>query len=180
VEEHVIIVDEYDRELGSGPKLATHLMKRLHRAFSIFIFNEEGLLLLQRRALTKYHSAGLWSNSCCGHPRPAETTEDAAGRRLVEELGFACDLKEVFSFIYSADLGNEMFEHEFDHVLIGRYDGVPTPDPEEVDSWNWSKLHDVQRDMEQNPLAYTAWFRLLLPQFMTGSDFFDIGIKPGA
>src|SRR5918997_6014944 len=128
-EEEVILVDERDRVLGASGKLRAHREGALHRAFSVFVFDGEGRLLLQKRARGKYHSAGLWSNTACGHPRPGEATREAARRRLREEMGFDCGLREAFQFLYRAELGGALVEHEYDHVLIGAHEGDPSPDP---------------------------------------------------
>ena len=162
--EHVVLVDEQDRETGTEEKLAAHQMPRLHRAFSVFVFDRKGRLLLQRRAATKYHSAGLWSNSCCGHPRPGEPTDRAARRRLREEMGFDCALERVFSFVYRAALDHGLTEHELDHVFIGQFDGTPRPDSEEVSEWRATDLAELAGELERNPSAYTVW----LPPALAG------------
>ena len=143
-EEQLVLVNENDQAIGVGEKIHTHVIGALHRAFSVFIFNSTGQLLLQKRSSTKYHSRGLWSNTCCGHPRPGESIVEASQRRLSEEMGFDCDVKEVFEFIYQAKLDNGLYEHEFDHVLVGRFNESPTPNPDEVEDWKWpiSQLFD--------------------------------------
>lgn len=160
--ERVVLVDETDRELGSGDKLAVHRDGRLHRAVSVLVFDGQGRLLLQRRAEAKYHSAGLWSNTCCGHPRPGETAEAAAHRRLREEMGFDCPLEPAFAFRYRADLGNGLQEHEYDHVFVGRFPGAPAPNAAEVAEWRWAGLDELVRDAAARPAAYTEWFKILL------------------
>jgi isopentenyl-diphosphate delta-isomerase len=162
VREEVVLVNESDEAIGVEEKLKTHVLGALHRAFSIFIFNSNGQLLLQKRAGTKYHSKGLWSNTCCGHPRPGESTEGASRRRLYEEMGFDCELREVFDFIYHAELDDGLFEHEYDHVLIGRFDGEPDPSQDEVDDWKWVGLAELKLDVERNPDAFTYWFKVSL------------------
>ncbi len=157
IAERVILVDEHDREVGTGEKLAVHQAGRLHRAFSVFVTDLAGRLLLQRRAPGKYHSAGLWSNTCCGHPRPGEPTPTAARRRLREEMGFDCPLAPAFSFIYSAALGNGLTEHELDHVFIGSFAGTPHPDPAEVAEWQAVAVGQLQAELAANPRAYSAW-----------------------
>jgi isopentenyl-diphosphate delta-isomerase len=164
--EHVILVDETDAEIGTAEKMQAHSEGSLHRALSIFVFNSQGALLVQRRARTKYHSGGLWSNTCCSHPRPSELTVDAAHRRLREEMGFDCELRHVLSFIYKADLGAGMYEHEYDHVFSGRYDGDPIPDRTEVDAWRWSDVHAVARSIAARPSDYSQWFRIALEQLL--------------
>jgi len=161
-EERVILVDGNDVEQGSAEKLRAHAEGALHRAFSVFVFNHRGELLLQRRAVDKYHSGGLWSNTCCGHPRPGEETESAARRRLREEMGFECDLTRLFAFRYRLELDGGLSEHEYDHVFIGRYDGEPVPTPGEVDGWRWVPLDTVRREVKEGAERYTRWFPLLL------------------
>jgi len=165
--EDVIIVDENDNEVGVKEKMEAHREGRLHRAFSIFIFNSKGELLIQKRSRSKYHSGGLWSNTCCSHPKPGESIGDAAHRRLREEMGFDCDLKEVFHFIYRANLNNELTEYELDHVFIGRYDGEVNPNPSEVEDWKWVNINDLKKDMEQNPNKYTVWFKIALDRVIS-------------
>jgi isopentenyl-diphosphate delta-isomerase len=160
--EYVVLVDERDRTVGSEEKLRAHRDGRLHRAFSIFVFNARQELLLQRRAASKYHSGGLWSNTCCGHPRPGEKTNAAARRRLGEEMGFACDLRESFSFLYRAELDDSLIEHEVDHVLIGGFSGKPCPDPNEVAEFQWLSLDKLHRDIEARPRAFTWWLCVAL------------------
>ncbi len=158
--EQVILVNERDEELGSEEKLRAHQNGGLlHRAFSVFIFNGLDELLLQRRAPAKYHFGGLWSNTCCGHPRPGEATADAAVRRLGEEFGFQAKLREIASFSYDAhDQASDLTEREFLHVLVGRYDGEPSPNRAEIGDWRWLSLEFVERDLRQNTDRYTPWF----------------------
>lgn len=163
-EERVILVDASDREIGTEEKLRAHEQGALHRAFSVFLFDDLGRVLLQRRALGKYHSAGLWSNTCCGHPRPGESTSSAARRRLHEEMGIACELTPRFSFVYSASLGRGLMEYELDHVLTGRFSGTPSPDPREVDTWGWMSLPDLVADCMASPERYSAWLPIALRQ----------------
>ncbi len=160
--ERVVLVDEDDRELGSAEKLSVHADGRLHRAFSIFVFDRKGHLLLQRRATGKYHSGGLWTNTCCGHPRPFEPVLEAAHRRLREEMGFDCPLQSMLSFVYQSQLENGLNEHELDHVLVGRFEGRPTPNPAEADDWCWVDVRVVLQDAKVHPERYTAWFPLAL------------------
>lgn len=160
--EQVILVNENDEVIGADEKMNTHREGKLHRAFSIFVFNVRGQLLLQQRSSVKYHSSGLWSNTCCGHPRPGESTASAALRRLEEEMGFVCDLREVFQFTYRVRLSEEMSEHEYDHVLMGVFDGEPRPDKDEVDDWKWLDLDAVRHDMREHPERYTYWFKVSL------------------
>ena len=156
--ERVIIVDASDVELGTAPKLDAHCDGgALHRAFSIFLTNARGEILLQRRADGKYHTPGLWTNTCCGHPRPGEATEEAARRRLREEMGVDCELTHLFTFTYRAELGAGLSEHEIDHVFVGRFEGAPAPDPAEVSEWRWVDPAMVRRDLETHPERFTPW-----------------------
>ncbi len=159
--EHVILVDKEDKPLGLMEKMEAHEKGLLHRAFSVFVFNEKNELLLQRRAFSKYHSGGLWTNTCCSHPRENESVEQAAIRRLNEEMGFHCEVKNIFSFVYKAVLDNELTEHELDHVLVGKYELAPVPNPEEVCDWKYINLKELEEDMEINPDNYTIWFQLI-------------------
>jgi len=160
--EEVVLVDEHDKQIGTMEKLQAHMNGgRLHRAISIFVFNKKGELMLQKRAMTKYHSKGKWSNTVCSHPRPNERLEDAAHRRIKEEMGFDCPLKEEFSFIYKADVGEGLTEYEFDHVFFGTYDGEPKINKEEADDWKWASLEEIGKDMKENPEKYTPWFRII-------------------
>ncbi len=158
----VVLVDRMGREIGTQEKIQAHLEGNLHSAFSIFIFNAVGELLLQRRARTKYHSAGLWTNTCCSHPRPGESYYNAARRRLNEEMGFDSELTGLFSFIYRIQLDNNLFEHELDQVFIGHYNGQPTPNPDEVDDWKWMNISALKQDVQEAPENYTYWFKLTL------------------
>jgi len=156
----VILVDPHDRQIGVEEKLKAHREGKLHRAFSVFVFNENGEMLLQQRAARKYHSGGLWTNACCSHPRPGEAVEQAAARRLREEMGFACQLRKAFHFIYKAELDGGLIEHEFDHVFVGHYDGGVSPDANEVADYRWRHIHAVTNDLKQSLEKYTVWFKL--------------------
>jgi len=160
-EEKVILVDEQDRPLGLMPKMEAHRKGVLHRAFSVFIFNDRGQLMLQRRALSKYHSPGLWTNTVCSHQRQGEDSVSAGKRRLYEEMGFTAGLREIFSFIYRAELENGLVEHELDHVLIGRYNGEARPNPREAADYKWVYLSELMDDMAHHPENYTAWFKII-------------------
>lgn len=157
----VILVNKKDNKTGKGEKLQVHRQGKLHRAFSVFIFNSKGEMLLQQRVKSKYHSGGLWSNACCSHPKPGEKTRTAAKKRLKEEMGFTCELKKIFSFIYKAKLG-ALTEYEFDHIFLGRFDGEPKPNKKEVRSWKWINLRQLKRDIKKNPEKYTFWFKRAL------------------
>jgi isopentenyl-diphosphate delta-isomerase len=159
-DEQLILVDERDRELGIGEKLQTHLAGALHRAFSVFIFDRRGRLLLQKRAAGKYHSAGLWSNTACGHPRPGEVTAEAARRRLREEMGFECELREAFEFLYRAEVAGALVEHEYDHVFVGTHEAEPAPDPSEVEDWRWVEMGDLRRGLSEEPQLYSYWLKV--------------------
>ncbi|RMH74166.1 MAG: isopentenyl-diphosphate Delta-isomerase [Gemmatimonadetes bacterium] len=161
--EHLILVDEQDRQIGTGEKHAVHIAGQLHRAFSIFVFNSAGKLLIHQRAFHKYHSGGLWTNTCCSHPRTGETLNESIHRRLMEEMGFDCTLEEYFSFIYRAEFENGLIEHELDHVFVGHYEGDPNPNPEEVAAWKWADPAMLQQDINAHPSRYTPWFKLALP-----------------
>ena len=165
MEELVVLVDEHDNQVGLMPKMEAHEKAVLHRAFSVFVFNGQGELMLQQRAATKYHSPLLWTNTCCSHQRDGETSLAAGKRRLQEEMGFVCDLTEVFQFVYKAPFDNGLTEHELDHVMIGTYNGEPNVNPEEVASHKWMSLEDVKNDMEDNPQQYTAWFKIIFKEY---------------
>ncbi|MBI3190770.1 isopentenyl-diphosphate Delta-isomerase [archaeon] len=160
----VILVDENDKETGLMEKMEAHKQAKLHRAFSVFIFNSKNDMLLQKRALDKYHCAGLWTNACCSHPNPGEDTEAAAHRRLEEEMGFDTYLNEAFSFIYKAPFDNGLTEHEFDHCFVGFYEGKIKPDPDEVCDWKFISLSNLLEDVKKHPEKYTPWFKIALPR----------------
>jgi isopentenyl-diphosphate delta-isomerase len=158
--EKVILVDEGDNAVGEAEKMQAHREGLLHRAFSVFLFDEKGNMLLQRRAMSKYHSPGLWTNTCCSHPRPGEDTIAAAQRRLKEEMGIEnCTLKEQFSFVYRTNFPDGLIEHEFDHVFTGTFDGDPTPNSSEVMEWKWIRMDELKTDILVNPERYTYWIK---------------------
>lgn len=161
MEEQVVLVDRNDNQIGLMPKMEAHEKALLHRAFSVFIFNKKGELMLQQRAAHKYHSPMLWTNTCCSHQRNGESNLEAGVRRLEEEMGFKTDLKEVFSFIYKAPFDNGLTEHELDHVLIGYFDDEAVINKEEVEDYKWMLLEDVKIDIEKNPSLYTEWFKII-------------------
>ncbi len=157
----VILVDENDTRVGTEEKLTAHQKGLLHRAFSVFVFNSKGELLIQKRAKGKYHSGGLWTNTCCSHQAPGEETIAAAHRRLKEEMGFDCPVWEVGALLYKTNFDNGLVENEFDHILIGEYDGpIEHVDPNEAEDWKWIKTRKLLSDMKKNPDAYTYWFKL--------------------
>jgi isopentenyl-diphosphate delta-isomerase len=162
LQENVVLVNELDQEIGLMEKLEAHQKGFLHRAFSVLVFNSKGEMLLQRRAFGKYHSEGLWTNTCCSHPFHGEAIIDAGKRRLFEEMGFSCELTYLFSFIYKAELDKNLTEHELDHVMIGFSDETPHLNLDEVSAFRWMSLSDISADIELNPEQYTAWFRLLM------------------
>lgn len=158
--ENVILVDINDIEIGVMPKMEAHLAGALHRAFSIFIFNTKGQLLLQQRAINKYHSGGKWTNTCCSHPRIGEKTKDAANRRLFEEMGMHCDLTYGFNFLYKADVKDGLLEHEYDHVYFGVSDDEPIINRAEVADYKYIELSDLQQDLINQPNHYTEWLKI--------------------
>ncbi|MEO6549356.1 MAG: isopentenyl-diphosphate Delta-isomerase [Ferruginibacter sp.] len=160
----VILVDESDQPVGRMEKMEVHQKALLHRAFSIFIFNDKGELLLQKRAANKYHSAGLWTNACCSHPTPGEDTLQSAIKRLQEEMGFTTPLWKAFDFIYKAPFDNGLTEYEFDHVLIGKYNGKILPNPNEVADFCFKPLEDVKNSLQSHSDKYTTWFKIALPK----------------
>ena len=160
--EFVILVDEQDNDIGVMEKIKAHQEGLLHRAFSVFIFNHKDELLLQQRSLSKYHSAGLWTNTCCSHPRPNETVKDAANRRLFEEMGMSCDLRIKTNFIYKTSFENGLIEHELDYVLIGSTNQNPHINKEEVENYKWMSIADIKKDIISNPNQYTSWFKIAL------------------
>ncbi|MFB9055327.1 isopentenyl-diphosphate Delta-isomerase [Mariniflexile ostreae] len=164
-EEKVILVNEKNEQIGLMPKMEAHEKAVLHRAFSVFIFNDKNELMIQQRALSKYHTPGLWANTCCSHQREGESNIDAGKRRLQEEMGFVVDLKESISFIYKAPFDNGLTEHEFDHILLGKYNGEPIINPDEVASWKWMSLDAIRKDIEAHPERYTAWFKVIFDKF---------------
>ncbi|CAL2107469.1 Isopentenyl-diphosphate Delta-isomerase 2 [Tenacibaculum sp. 190524A02b] len=164
MKEQVILVDEQDNPIGLMEKIEAHEKALLHRAFSVFTFNDKGELLLQQRAAHKYHSPLLWTNTCCSHQRDGETNIDAGKRRLQEEMGFVCELEEVFSFIYKAPFDNGLTEHELDHVMVGHFNDSPVINKEEVEAYKWMSLEAVKEDIAQQPDLYTEWFKIIFKE----------------
>jgi len=160
----VILVDEHDVPTGTMEKMEVHQKALLHRAFSVFIFNEKGEMLLHKRADKKYHSGGLWTNACCSHPRPGEDTAIAASIRLQEEMGFNTPLTKAFDFVYKAPFDNGLTEHEFDHVFIGTYEGDIVPNPEEVSDYCFKTIEEIRNSIQSHPQKYTEWFKIAFPK----------------
>lgn len=160
----VILVDEQDMPVGAMEKMEVHQKALLHRAFSVFIFNERGEMLLHKRADKKYHSGGLWTNACCSHPRPGEDTLAAAGKRLQEEMGIVTAIKKAFDFVYRAELDNGLTEHEFDHVFTGVYSGEIVPDKEEVSDYCYKAIDEIKDSIRSHPQKYTEWFKIAFPK----------------
>ncbi|TAD84896.1 MAG: isopentenyl-diphosphate Delta-isomerase [Bacteroidetes bacterium] len=165
IETQVILVNSNDEPIGTMEKMAAHEAAHLHRAFSVFLFNAEGHMLLQKRASTKYHSGGLWTNTCCSHPFPGEDTEQAAQRRLAEEMGITnATIHKAFHFTYTASFSNGLVECEFDHVFCGQYNGPIVPNPDEVEAYRYTPLPQLLAQVHQKPQYFTAWFLLALPK----------------
>jgi len=165
MKKEVILVDKKDNEIGIEEKIKAHRKGKLHRSFSIFLFNKKGELLLQKRAKSKYHSPGLWSNTCCSHPRPGQNLKKEAKRRLKEEMGIECNLKKVFSFYYKVKVG-DLIEHEFDHVFLGKFEGNPKPNLKEAEDWKWINPEELKRDIKKNPQKYTEWLKIILDRLL--------------
>lgn len=163
--EQVILVDEQDNELGLMEKMEAHRQGLLHRAFSVFVINSSGELMMHQRAKHKYHSGGLWTNTCCSHPRQGESVDDAVHRRLMEEMGFDCEVRKMFHFVYRAEMDQGLTEHEFDHLYIGYFDGEPNISPDEVADWEWMSIEQVQKDLLTHPEKYTEWFKIIFERF---------------
>ena len=164
-EEKVVLVDKNDNQIGLMPKMEAHQKGILHRAFSIFIFNSENQILLQKRSSSKYHSGGLWTNTCCSHPREGEDILDAANRRLDEEMGITTSLRKVYDFIYKAELDNQLTEHEFDHVFYGVFDNDPTLNKDEAEDFKWVDMETLNNDIIKNEDNYTVWFKIAFEYF---------------
>lgn len=165
IKEHVILVNENDEPIGTMEKLEAHEKALLHRAFSVFVLNAKNEVMLQQRAAHKYHSPLLWTNTCCSHQRKGETNLEAGKRRLMEEMGFETQLKELFHFIYKAPFDNGLTEHELDHVMLGYFEGEPKINPDEVASWKWMSIDNIKDDMQNHPEHYTVWFKIIFDKF---------------
>jgi len=162
MKEEVILINEANEVIGQMEKMEAHQKGLLHRAFSVFLFNEKGEWLLQKRASTKYHSPGLWTNSCCGHPRPGEDIASAAQRRLKEEIGIQVSLNILFEFQYHCKFDNMLIENEWDYVLFGTTELLPLANPDEVDDWKWMKQEDIENELQRNPEQFTFWFKHIM------------------
>jgi isopentenyl-diphosphate Delta-isomerase len=160
--EEVVLVDEFDNTIGTMEKMEAHRRGKLHRAFSVILFNSEGEMLLQKRSKKKYHSGGLWTNACCSHPAPGESMEAAARRRLMEEMGIDVQPKFSYKFIYRTNLDQNLIEHELDHVYVGLYNGIPVINKEEVEDWKFVSVSWLKNDVLKNPQEYTYWFRMIV------------------
>lgn len=165
-EELVVLVNDKDEKIGLMPKLEAHEKGLLHRAFSVFVFNDEGQMLLQQRALHKYHTPGKWANTCCSHQRDGESSLDAGKRRLQEEMGFVTDLTFRKTFVYKASFDNGLTEHEFDHIMVGKYNEDPVINPEEVAAFKWMDISDILLEIELDPEKYTAWFKIIMSEHL--------------
>ena len=165
MEEKVIIVDKNDNQIGLMPKLDAHKKGILHRAFSVFVLNNNNEIMLQKRAYNKYHSGGLWTNTCCSHQREGENSIEAGKRRLLEEMGFETELKIITSFIYKVEFENGLTEHELDYLLIGKYLKSPVINKQEVADWKWMKIELIADDIKLNPNNYTSWFKIIFDKF---------------
>lgn len=166
IQHTVVLVNEIDQVIGQMEKLNAHQQGLLHRALSVFVFNDENQLLLQQRAFDKYHSRGLWSNTCCSHPFPGEDVIDAGERRLMEEMGMHCSLEPAFHFTYKAELEDGLVENEFDHVLVGRSNSEPVINQEEVFAFKWISMEELIFDIQQHPDQYTYWFKYIIAHYV--------------
>ena len=173
MEEKVVLVDQNDKAVGLMNKQEAHVKGVLHRAFSVFVFNSKNKLLLQQRAFNKYHSGGLWTNTCCSHPRNKEDIISAGKRRLMEEMGMRCELNKVFDFIYKAKMENDLYEHEFDHVLFGYSDELPEINKKEVEGYTYKSLHKIQNEIVHNPEIYTEWFKICFKEVVLRKKNFN-------
>lgn len=171
MEEKVILVDDFDNEVGVGEKIKTHIDGKKHRAFSLLIFNDKNQLMLQKRSIKKYHCGGLWSNTCCGHPRPNEEIKSAAKRRLNEEMGIICEPEKMFEFNYKIKFDNGLTENEYLYVFRGLYNGDPKINIEEAEDWKWVCKADLKNDIKNNPESYTFWFKIIWEQLEKFGSF---------
>jgi len=174
-EEQVVLVDANDNEIGLMDKMQAHKEGKLHRAISVLIFNSKKQLLLQKRAASKYHSPGLWTNTCCSHPRMNENPHETAIRRLNEEMGITCPLEFKFSLTYKAQLDNGLIEHEYDYIYVGQCDSIPEPNPEEVSEWRYADMEEIGKQIKLAPGSFTPWFKLIVEAIEKDSDYLRVG-----
>ena len=167
--ENVVLVDKSDQPVGLMEKIQAHKEGKLHRAFSVLIFNDKGEMLIHKREKNKYHCGGLWTNACCSHPRENESPEEAAKRRLKEEMGFTTNVEFVDSFIYKAEFENGLTEHEFDHLFIGKFNSNPKPNPSEVEDWKYVSIEKLQKDINEKPENFTAWFITIVNEHLNNA-----------
>jgi isopentenyl-diphosphate delta-isomerase len=165
IEDIIVLVNENDENIGSIGKLEAHQKGLLHRAFSIIVWNNQNQILIHQRAFGKYHSEGLWTNTCCSHPKMGETVIEAAHRRLKEEMGFGCQLEQKFHFIYKVKLENQLIENELDHVLIGKFNDNPSPNPDEVNDYRWISLPELKKEIDEKPTTFTFWFKEIIQNY---------------
>jgi isopentenyl-diphosphate delta-isomerase len=165
IEDIIVLVNENDENIGSIGKLEAHQKGLLHRAFSIIVWNNQNQILIHQRAFGKYHSEGLWTNTCCSHPKMGETVIEAAHRRLKEEMGFDCQLEQKFHFIYKVELENQLIENELDHVLIGKFNENPSPNPDEVNDYRWISLPELKKEIDEKPTTFTFWFKEIIQNY---------------
>jgi isopentenyl-diphosphate delta-isomerase len=163
---NVVLVDENDHVLGTMEKLQAHQQGRLHRAFSVIIFNDNDEMLIHKRASDKYHCGGLWTNACCSHPRLNEAVKDAALRRMQEEMGFTTSIEYIGQFIYKTEFENGLIEHELDHLFMGKFNGEPKPNPEEVEDFKYIGIDELKLDIEKAPQNYTVWFKKIVADYV--------------
>jgi isopentenyl-diphosphate delta-isomerase len=167
IDDFVILVNKNDKKIGLMPKMEAHKKGALHRAFSVFIFNNKNELMIQKRNINKYHSPGLWTNTCCSHQKDGESNISAGKRRLLEEMGFCVELNEIGSFIYNVGVDNGLIEHELDYILVGKYNGNVKINSDEVDNWKWMSLDNIKDDIRTRSKNYTEWFKIIMDNYYT-------------
>ena len=167
INDFVILVNKNDKKIGLMPKMEAHKKGALHRAFSVFIFNNRNELMIQKRNINKYHSPGLWTNTCCSHQKDGESNISAGKRRLLEEMGFCVELNEIGSFIYNVGVDNGLIEHELDYILVGKYNGNVKINSDEVDNWKWMSLDNIKDDIRIRSKNYTEWFKIIMDNYYT-------------
>jgi len=167
IDDFVILVNKNDKKIGLMPKMEAHKKGALHRAFSVFIFNNKNELMIQKRNLNKYHSPGLWTNTCCSHQKDGESNISAGKKRLLEEMGFCVELNEIGSFIYNVGVDSGLIEHELDYILVGKYNGNVKINSDEVDNWKWMSLDNIKDDIRTRSKNYTEWFKIIMDNYYT-------------